>query len=154
MAIYIHFELLVFFCFQDMLDKGLTTPSETPTLLSKYPPLPPTSNSSHARPNPRPTLPSSPSPHKPYPPSTTKPSSPEKPQTRPLRQAWRGSDSPLNNLPGGGVSPPEGMGGGLVMRKPPLPPTTPSSMSGTEVLSMGTPRTQRTARQEQLTEEW
>ncbi|XP_030845358.1 leucine-rich repeat and IQ domain-containing protein 1 [Strongylocentrotus purpuratus] len=139
---------------EDMLDKGLTTPSDTPTLLSKYPPLPPTSNSTHARPNPRPTLPSPPSLHKPYPPSTTKPSSPEKPQTRPLRQAWRGADSPLNNLPGGGVSPPEGMGGGLVMRKPPLPPTTPSSMSGTEVLSMGTPRTQRTARQEQLTEEW
>ncbi|XP_054762030.2 leucine-rich repeat and IQ domain-containing protein 1-like [Lytechinus pictus] len=150
---------------EDMLDKGLTTPSDTPTLLPKYPPLPPTSNTSHARPNPRPTQPASPSPHKPYPPSTTKPSSPEKPQTRPYRQAWRGADSPLNPLESspqgghlprgsGGFSPPEGIGGGLVMKKPPLPPTTPSSMSGTEVLSMGTPRTQRTARQEQLTEEW
>ncbi|XP_072171846.1 uncharacterized protein [Diadema setosum] len=146
---------------EEILEKGWTTPSEMPSLVSKYPPLPPTTPSN--RPHPaslhRPSPPSS---AKPSPPSApNKPLSPEKPQPRPPRQAWRGANSPLllhhqEDRPQGtrdGISPPQGRGG-LVMTKPPLPPTTPSSLGSTDILSLGTPRTQRSARQEMLTEEW
>ncbi|XP_071484235.1 uncharacterized protein [Diadema antillarum] len=146
---------------EEILEKGWTTPSETPSLVSKYPPLPPTTPSN--RPHPaslhRPSPPSSAKPS--HPSAPKKPLSPEKPQPRPPRQAWRGANSPLllhhqEDRPQGtrdGMSPPQGRGG-LVMTKPPLPPTTPSSLGSTDILSLGTPRTQRSARQEMLTEEW
>ncbi|XP_071492701.1 leucine-rich repeat- and IQ domain-containing protein 1-like [Diadema antillarum] len=146
---------------EEILEKGWTTPSEMPSLVSKYPPLPPTTPSN--RPHPaslhRPSPPSSAKPS--HPSAPKKPLSPEKPQPRPLRQAWRGANSPLllhhqEDRPQGtrdGTSPPQGRGG-LVMTKPPLPPTTPSSLGSTDILSLGTPRTQRSARQEMLTEEW